>query len=224
MNLPDSLISYPAFLLSGSALLIALWLGLSRAPWRALPHQPARLHLVLACISSLTFLWLLRADTLPGLSWHFLGLTAVTLIIGWPLALLSGFVALLLLAGLGHAGWSGSGIGIDFWGMVAPPVAITTLVSHSAQRYLPANFFIYLFVDVFLSALLGVFAAALASAGLVIALDLYTWDTLWQSYLPLVPLQAVPEGIVNAMIMTGLTLLIPQWVISFDERRYFSSS
>jgi uncharacterized membrane protein len=220
MNLPDSLLSNTTATIGWLALVIALWLTARRAPWRAVWHVPLRLHLILTSIAFLSFLWLLRADTLPGLSLHFLGLTAITLLIGWPFALIAGTLALIILVLLGYAGMAG--LGIDFWGMIVPPVAVTVLISHGAQRFLPANFFVYLFVDVFLSALLGVLAAAVTSSLMMMALGLYTWDTLWQSYLALSLLQTIPEGIVNGMIMTALALLVPTWVISFDEKHYFS--
>lgn len=220
MNLPDSLLSNTSATIGWLALVIALWLTACRAPWRSVWHVPLRLHLILTSIAFLIFLWLLRADTLPGLSLHFLGLTAVTLLIGWAFALIAGTLALMILVLLGQAGMAG--LGIDFWGMIVPPIAVTVLISHCAQRFLPANFFVYLFVDVFLSALLGVLAAAVTSSILMMALGLYAWDTLWQSYLALSLLQTIPEGIVNGMIMTALTLLVPTWVFSFDEKRYFS--
>lgn len=219
MNLPDSLLSNTATLIGWLSLLVTLGFAAQRAPWRALIRVPVRLNLILASILGLALLWLLRADTLPGLSVHFLGLTAVTLLIGWPFALLAGTAALIMLALFGHLGWAG--LGIDFLGTIAPPVLITTLVARGAQRHLPPNLFIYLFVDVFLSACLGVLAAALVTALLMTALGLYTWSTLWESYLPLSLLQTIPEGIVNGMIMTALALLAPTWVISFDESRYF---
>lgn len=219
MNLPDSLLSNTATLIGWLCLAAILGAAAQRAPWRALIRVPVRLNLILASILGLALLWLLRADTLPGLSVHFFGLTAVTLLIGWPFALIAGATALIMLALFGHLGWAG--LGIDFLGTIAPPVLITTLVTHSAQRHLPPNIFIYLFVDAFLSACLGVLAAALVTALLMTALGLYTWSTLWESYLPISLLQTIPEGIVNGMIMTALALLAPTWVISFDESRYF---
>lgn len=220
MNLPDSLLANTPTAIGWLSLMICLWFAAQRAPWRAVWRMPHRLHLILASIAFLTSLWLLRADVLPGLSLHFLGLTAVTLLVGWQFALIAGTLALIVLALLGHT--SMAGLGIDFWGMIVPPVAITTIISHNAQHHLPANFFVYLFVDVFLSAIMGTLAAAIASSLLVMALDLYAWNVLWENYLALSPLQAATEGIVNGMIMTALALLVPAWVISFDEKRYFT--
>lgn len=219
MNLPDSLISHTATMIGWGTLIVALSVAARLAPWHAVRRVPLRINLILACTVSLALLWLLRADAVPGLSLHFLGLTAVTLLIGWQFALLAGTFALMGLTVLGHASWAG--LGFDFWGTVAPPVAVTALISLGAQRLLPANFFIYLFVDVFLSALLSILAVAVTSSVVMWSLDLYDWGTLWHSYLALSPLQAIPEGILNGMVMAALTLLVPTWVISFDERRYF---
>ena len=43
---------------------------------------------------ALMVLWLLRVDVLPGLSFHLLGVTSLTLMFGWSLAIVSATVAL----------------------------------------------------------------------------------------------------------------------------------
>jgi uncharacterized membrane protein len=46
-------------------------------------------------------LWLVRRDFDTGVSYHFIGMTAVTLLLDWPLAIIGGLVAQL--------GWCCSG-------------------------------------------------------------------------------------------------------------------
>ena len=221
MNIPDGLISPDLLWLNWLLFVFILGLGLYRSPWRALLHAPQRLNLIAASVAFLAMLWLFSSSSLPGLSLHFLGLTVVTLLIGWPLALVSGGMTLLLLSLAGQVGLSG--LGWDMLGMVAPPVLVTALINAGAQRLLPANFFIYLFVNSFLSAILGVMAAALASAGLMLMFGVYTWEVLASSYFPLLPIQWVPEAMINTMMILGLTLLRPDWVITFDDQRYFKN-
>ena len=50
----------------------------------------------------LFLLWLVRRDFASGLSFHFIGMTAVTLLLDWPLAVLGGFAAQLGLLALGR--------------------------------------------------------------------------------------------------------------------------
>lgn len=219
MNVADGLIS-PDFLWLDWLLFVFLTgLGVYRSPWRALLHAPQRLNLIAASVAFLAMLWLFSSSALPGLSLHFLGLTVVTLLVGWPLALVSGGVTLLLLSLVGQVAFSG--LGWDMLGMVVPPILVTALINAAAQRLLPANYFIYLFVNSFFSAILGAMAAALASASLMLVFGIYTWDVLTTSYFPLLPIQWVPEAMINTMIILGLTLLRPDWVITFDDQKYF---
>lgn len=221
MNIPNGLISPDLFWLNGFLALLIFGVGLVWSPWRALLHAPERFNLIAASVAFLTMLWLFSSSALPGLSLHFLGLTFVTLLIGWPLALVSGTAALLLLSLIGQVGLSG--LGWDMLGMVAPPVFITALINAGAQRFLPPNYFIYLFINSFLAAILGAVAAATVSAGLMLAWGVYTWDTLASSYFPLLPIQWVPEAMINTMLILGATLVRPDWVITFDEQRYFKN-
>lgn len=219
MNVADGLISPDFLWLNWLLFVFLIGLGVYRSPWRALLHAPQRLNLIAASVAFLAMLWLFSSSALPGLSLHFLGLTVVTLLIGWPLALVSGGVTLLLLSLVGQVAFSG--LGWDMLGMVVPPIFVTALINAAAQRLLPANYFIYLFVNSFFSAILGAMAAALASASLMLVFGIYTWDVLTSSYFPLLPIQWVPEAMINTMIILGLTLLRPDWVITFDDQKYF---
>ncbi|MDD3576046.1 MAG: energy-coupling factor ABC transporter permease [Halothiobacillus sp.] len=219
MNVADGLISPDFLWLNWLLFVFLIGLGVYRSPWRALLHAPQRLNLIAASVAFLAMLWLFSSSALPGLSLHFLGLTVVTLLIGWPLALVSGGVTLLLLSLAGQVAFSG--LGWDMLGMVVPPIFVTALINAAAQRLLPANYFIYLFVNSFFSAILGAMAAALASASLMLVFGIYTWDVLTTSYFPLLPIQWVPEAMINTMIILGLTLLRPDWVITFDDQKYF---
>lgn len=220
MHLPDGLIAMgwvvTGWLFASLVTGYAIW----RAPWGALRKSPHRLNLVIASVLALAALWSLRANVLPGLSLHFLGLAAVTLVIGPWLALLSGALALFAYAALGLSGWQG--IGLEFLFMVLVPVLTTYGISRASQHWLPANFFIYLFVDVFLSAILGAIVVGLLVAGFVTLIGLYDASTVWRGYVAMLPLQAFPEGVVNGMVMTAFALLVPQWVISFDDERYIT--
>lgn len=221
MNIPDGLISPDLLWLNWLLFVCIVGLGLYRAPWSALFHVPQRLNLVAASVFFLAMLWLFSSSALPGLSLHFLGLTVVTLVIGWPLALISSVITLLILSLVGQMG--GGGLGWVLLGMVVPPVLVTAAINTLAQRFLPANFFIYLFVNSFLAAFLGAIAAASTSALLMVFLEVYQWDVLRSSYFPLLPIQWVPEAMINTMIILGLTLIRPGWVMTFDDERYFKN-
>ena len=81
------------WLLYGPILLYAAW----RAPWVELFSDNRRQHLLFGTVLVLCILWLVRRDFPSGLSFHFIGMTAVTLLLDWPLAVLAGFIAQLAL-------------------------------------------------------------------------------------------------------------------------------
>ncbi|HAB92577.1 MAG TPA: hypothetical protein DCF43_09610, partial [Pseudomonas sp.] len=78
-----------------------LFYAICRAPWVELFSDSRRQHLLFGTVLVLCALWLLRRDFPSGLSFHFIGMTAVTLLLDWPLAILAGFIAQLALLALG---------------------------------------------------------------------------------------------------------------------------
>jgi len=189
-----------------------------KAPWAAVNAERWRIHLIITSFVFLVILWSLRAEIMPGLAIFILGITAVVLTIGLAFALLVGIAAALVTEVL-----FGNGYLITGWHFITAaliPALITFYVVRAGQRYLPANFFIYLFLGVFLSGVLAAFATSLTTAGLMIVSGLYSLDSLMHNYLAMTPLRAFPEGVINGMIMTGLALIVPHWVISYDDKRY----
>ena len=96
-------------------------------------------------------LWTLRAGLHEGLDVHFLGLTSLTLLLGWRLALLAPCLTLLILGAFGvtdlaEFGWQAL-IGI------ALPVATSWLLFLASWAWLPRHLFVYLFVAAFLGGL-----------------------------------------------------------------------
>ncbi|OYW94828.1 MAG: hypothetical protein B7Z23_03060, partial [Pseudomonadales bacterium 32-61-5] len=73
-----------------------------RAPWVELFSDIRRQHLVCGAMLAIFLLWLVRRDFDSGLSVHFIGLTAVTLLLDWPLAILAAFAAQVGLTLIGH--------------------------------------------------------------------------------------------------------------------------
>lgn len=218
MTLPNHLVPLlPAAIGWAFALGSLLW-ALYRAPWTSLRRAPSRIHLIILAVVFLLGMWSLKATLMPGLTLHFLGAATVTLVIGLELTLIAGLLAAILSAllfgqGLAIAGWT-------FLLSAALPAAITYGITRASQHFLPPNFFIYLFIGVFLSAIVGVLAHGVGTALLIRGLGLYDFDLIWNNYLRILPLLAFPEGVINGMLMTGLALISPGLVISFDDHHY----
>src|SRR5690625_4233601 len=92
-------------------------LAVTNLDFRSLFKRPEVRQQVIACILMLVFLWILKTGIQPGLDVHFLGLTAVTLMLGWRLSIVVAPIALLILTALGIYSWQAIGVNL-FLGML----------------------------------------------------------------------------------------------------------
>lgn len=219
MWIPGGLLSSESLVLGWALAALLFGACIRYAPWRALWAAPWRWNLVLAAGLWLWVLWQLRAPVLPGIELHLWGVTLVTLLLGWPLALLTGLVVLAIESVAPHAVLALPWVWLA---TVLPAVAVTEVVHRAAARWLPPNIFIFVFVDAFLAAMLALAATAAVVVGAWSMLGIYPVSVFAASYLPFLPLQAVPEGMVNGIALLGLALLHPEWLYGFDEARFFA--
>ncbi len=207
----------------GQVAALLLWLvllafSLNASLLRTLGAHPLYQHLCLGGAIVLVPLWTLRAGLHEGLEIHFLGLTSLTLLLGWRLALLASCLTLLLLAYFGviplaDIGWQAL-IG------VALPVATSWLLFLGSWAWLPRHLFVYLFVAAFLGGALSISAKVIASALLMGVSGTYSWHTISADYLSIWPLLLFPEALLNGMTMTLLAVYRPHWVNTFFDREY----
>ena len=195
----------------------ALW-ALARVSWIELLADNRRQHLFFGSVFLLFVLWLVRRDFDSGITFHFLGLTAVTLLLDWPLAVLAGSLAQLGLIALGLD--DAEAFGVDGLLRILVPVLVTVLISRGLERLKPRNLFAYIFVS-------GFFAAAVAAAAtIVLGMGLLAWSgqmaapssvTEVLGYLLLV---AFPEAFINGTAISALVVFCPDWLETFDTDRY----
>ena len=207
----------------GQVAALLLWLvllafSLNASLLRTLGAHPLYQHLCLGGAIVLVPLWTLRAGLHEGLEIHFLGLTSLTLLLGWRLALLAPCLTLLLLAYFGviplaDIGWQAL-IG------VALPVATSWLLFLGSWAWLSCHLFVYLFVAAFLGGALSISAKVIASALLMGVSGTYSWHTISADYLSIWPLLLFPEALLNGMTMTLLAVYRPHWVNTFFDREY----
>ena len=200
--------------------LVILLLSLPRPVWQTLHANTLYQHLLLGSAITLVPLWTLRAGLHEGLEVHFLGLTTLTLLLGWRLALLAPCLTLLVLGyfgvtNLANVGWQAL-IG------VALPVATSWLLFLASWAWLPRHLFVYLFVAAFLGGAITISVKVIASALLMGMSGAYPWHTITADYLSIWPLLLFPEALLNGMAMTVLAIYRPHWVNTFFDRTYLN--
>ncbi|MDB5996533.1 MAG: hypothetical protein JWP42_3669 [Pseudomonas sp.] len=195
----------------------AIW----RAPWVELFTDSRRQHLLFGTVFALFILWLVRRDFDTGVSYHFLGMTAVTLLLDWPLAIIGGLVAQGGLVLLGRQDLAA--VGVNGTLFILLPVLITECCAIFVERAQPRNPFVYIFVS-------GFFAAALSALlCLLLALALLWFDErfampYWlEDFVGYLWLLIFPEGFINGMIVSALVVFSPEWLETFNRTRYLSA-
>ncbi len=191
----------------------AIW----RAPWHKLLERDSA-NVYFATIVILLLFWNLKAGVSPGQSFHFLGASAAALMFGWEFAFLA-VQALVLATTLdGRGGWETFALNTLILG------AIPTLVTHNLRRFsqskLPHNLFIYIFLNCFFAASLGILLAGVTAYGLLATSHAYSVAELNQNYLPFLLLLALPEGTLNGIAMTVMIVYKPAWVATFSDKMY----
>lgn len=221
MNFPDALFS-DAWVFGAVPLLLLVWIGCLRfAPWRRL-SDAAQSNIWLGAIVLLSLLWSMKAGVKPGLNLHLLGATTLTLMFGRELAI-AGF-SLVLAA----VTFNQSLTGIDAWQayplnalvLAVFPVVVADTVRRLVERWLPENFFVYVFITAFFGAGLTAVSTGLLATLLLWVADVYPADMLFEDYFPYFLLLGFSEAWLNGAVVTMMVVYAPHWVTSFDDRRY----
>lgn len=188
------------------------------ADWKALRAVPQRYHLVFGGSLGCLVLWLISVNTIEGLWFHFLGITALTLLLGWRFAILGGSVAIVGHTLLIQQPLSAAAAA---WLLtVAIPATVSRYLVHRLRRTRLRNLFIYMLGAGFGGGLLSVLASALAALLLLWLSGYQAWVSTALENWPLIFLLLFPEGFINGMIVTTLTVFYPDLVKTFDERHY----
>lgn len=217
MVLDSALLPTPLTWLLAALYGVALVYALRLAPWRKL-RDPEQLHVFFGTVLVLILLWHMRADVQPGLSFHLLGLTAVTLMVGWSLAVIAATLALAAVTFNADAGWQSFAVNAMVGGVV--PISLTQILLVLIRWYLPKHFFVFVMVNGFLTAGFAGIASGYLVTGLLVAGGAYSFAELNQTFLPFFPLMFLPEAILNGWVIVVLVAFRPQWVYSFSDEQY----
>jgi uncharacterized membrane protein len=221
MNFPDALLPAAVLWAANGLALLLLVLSLRQAPWHMLQNHDL-LNVCLGTAVTLMLVWSIKAGVRPGLNFHLLGGTVLTLMFGPWLALAVLALVLLAVTLAGAAGWSS--LGINFLLMAALPVLLSYTIFRLADTRLPNHLFVYIFVNAFLAAGLAMVACGLAATLMLSSMGAYTGTYLGAQYLPYFILMGWSEAMLSGMTITLMVVYRPGWVCTFNDERYLKES
>ena len=191
--------------------------ALYRAPWRIIRQNDSSNILFAAC-AAIFLLWQLRINVAEGLSVHLLGMTVLTLMFRWQVALIANALVLAGITLFNQLDVQAFAINGLLSG--ALPIAISYLIWRLNEWYLPANYFVYIFIAAFLAAAVSMIVTGYVSYQLLSsALNQLSSQTLDEYLLIFVPLM-YPEAFLTGAVISIFVIYKPQWISTFDDRRY----
>ncbi|MDD5297859.1 MAG: energy-coupling factor ABC transporter permease [Rhodocyclaceae bacterium] len=217
MNFPEGLLP-PVWYVGAFLPLALVWLWcLRHLPWQRL-KDPDIHHVWMGAIVALVLIWSLRAGVRPGLNFHLLGGAAVQLMFGPELAIAVLSVVLAAVTYNSHLSWSA--YGLNAMVMVVVPVVYSRFHLWAVERFLPANFFVYLFGGTFFGAALSILVTGVVANLVFFLTGVYSAPYLLDNYLPYFLLLAFSEAFLTNTAVTLMVVYRPRWVSTFDDRRY----
>jgi uncharacterized membrane protein len=209
------------YLVGWIGLALLAWRWMMSGDWRRLA-EPARLNLFLGATVAVLVLWQIRTGIKPGLSFHFYGMAALTLMFGFWRAMFAGVLILLANATFGRGDWTA--LGVDALLVAALPAAVSWGVFRLLDRRLPNHFFVYVLGNGFFGAALSVAAIGLATTVLMSLSGAYTLDYLLAHYTPYATLLiSWAEAFSTGMAITVMAVYRPAWLETFDDVKYIQN-
>jgi uncharacterized membrane protein len=213
MNLFAESLTLP-FIVAGWLMFLGgfIW-ALKTAPWHKVEGDKKAQNVLWAAAVAVFFIWQFSASLGSGLTFHFLLMTVLTLMFSPQFALIAMALALIGVTFEADLGWLSFGLNAVLMGGV--PITMTVLMLKFSDRFLEKNFFVYVIFNAFLASAVGVVLSLSLGAWVLWGSEAHSLEVLKQSFIPFIPLMAVPEGFLNGMLMTLLILFKPRWVSSF---------
>jgi len=218
LHIPAALIPSSVLWLLNALFLSILLYAASKTPFKKFLENVSGQHVYFGAMVLLFLLWGVKAGISPGLGFHHLGATLFTLMFGWPLAIFGLSIIMLASVLLPHNELIS--LGANGVLSIIIPVMVSYGVLRLSQRFLPDNFFIYIFIAAFFGAGIAVAASRLASIVLLTLIDAYPLAKLIEESLLYTPMFMFPEMFITGMLISIFVVYRPDWVVTFDDERY----
>ena len=218
MIVAADLIPFWLNIITGLAMLVCVtWAG-AAAPWSALWAASERQHVLLGGLLALLFLWLLSFQVIAGVWIHLLGVTSLTLIVGWRFTIVGATPILLVFLGWQQQSLLAAPLAWLF--SVLVPATTTRLLVYLLRTYAWRNLFVYMLGAGFGGGLLSVLAMGVFALPIFWVLGQPDWITLSLDNWAFILLLMFPEGFINGMLVTAFTVFYPDVVKTFNEDFY----
>ncbi len=204
----------------GVVMLVTLPVAGWTANWQALRSTPARQHVLLGGLLALLLLWLLSMQVIDDVWIHLLGVTSLTLIVGWRFSILG--ATLVLCVYLWVHGQSPLAAPMAWLCSVLIPATTTRLVAHYLRKFGMRNLFVYMLGAGFGGGLISVCIVALFAVPTFGLMGQTEWVTKSLENWPFILLLMFPEGFINGMLVTAFTVFYPDLVKTFDDDFYLN--
>lgn len=218
MGMTENLLPTSQWIITLLLFLVILIRAVRTIDWQAFRKDQALQHSFFGAAVVLGFVWQLRAGISPGLAIHVFGITVITLMLGWALAVLAGLLALVITVITGREPlmmFAANGLIT-----VMVPAIVTYGIMLWERKRNFRNFFAYIFFCGFFGSGISVAAAGVVMCLMLWTSGVYTFDELVHEYLRYLPLFMIPEGFVNGTFVTGLMVFHPDRLTTLDQRRY----
>ncbi|MCP3752280.1 energy-coupling factor ABC transporter permease [Pseudomonas sp. SBB6] len=199
---------------------VLIW-AVARTRWLELFADSRRQHLLFGTVFALFALWLVRRDFDTGVSYHFIGMTAVTLLLDWPLAIVGGLLAQLGLLALGRQDLAA--MGVNGLLLIGLPVLVTEVCAMLVERAQPRNLFVYIFCSGFFAAALSALLCLLGGLGLLWMDGRFVMPEWIEDFIGYLWLIIFPEAFINGMVVSALVVFCPEWLETFNRTRYLQA-
>lgn len=219
MNLTDNLLGETWYWAAWIAWVLLFARSVWRAPWKRF-RESEQSNLWLGMVVLLVLVWSLKAGVKPGLALHLLGANVFMLAFGPHLAFIGLSMVTLGITLNGAAGTFAYAANALL--LAGAPVLLSYYLFRILSTRLPQHFFIYIFVNGFISAGLVIIGVGVLSTAVLGMAGAYPWDYLLEEYFPYYFLLAFSESWLSGMLITLFVVYRPQWVVTFDDSRYLT--
>ena len=219
MNYPYGLLPDSWHWIATVLYVLVLLPTLLTAPWQRF-QRPETVHVFLGSCVGLLLMWHITTTQFPGLNYHYIGATLLTLMFGWQLALLAFSLVFIGMMMNGSSDWQSLPLNILVMGLI--PILVSHAIYRLVDDKLPNHFFIYVFLNAFFGAGIALVAMIGVASGILILGEVYSFTQLTHDYYPFIPLMVFPEGFITGMLISIMVAMTPNWVSTFDDLRYLN--